>query len=331
MEFFSDENNINNKNTVVSALLNLHDSGQDRTIRWHHEGENPFDFIGVLDGHGTIPRYETSRSTCTHFVDAVENLSAEIKEAIFCAENPMEALIEYFSGPGKNSYHHSTGAVASFARIYSDRIESFNVGDANTLIYLDGNLVYMNKHHEPTCPEEKERLDSTIGSANYRVDPATKLVVTSPTDINQVYGTYTLFFHLDQYGRRVETMLAPSQSLGHNNITGYKVSRYSIPYLPSQHVKVVVATDGVMDMVYTPANWYIESNDALPDDLQMLATSNAIEIASWARKRWGQEWTTHAAGYSPGKQTFPENKLGQDDVGVVTFTQEAVVIGDDLV
>ena len=79
MEFFSDENNINNKNTVVSALLNLHDSGQDRTIRWHHEGENPFDFMQNIALQGKTNFFE--KRVAEYQKAGVNNVSEDLDSA----------------------------------------------------------------------------------------------------------------------------------------------------------------------------------------------------------------------------------------------------------
>lgn len=326
------ELNIQNEtNKVRTALLNLPDCGQDRVMQWHNDGSDgtePFDLIAVFDGHGTIPVGDLPYSK--HFVNCLDELSQDTKCRIFTSNNPMEALIKYFSTTGKFLYHVRTGAVASIARIYNDRIETFNVGDATTMVFIDDKLAFINKHHNAENPEEAIRLKATFEPHGYSIKLSEKLQVISPTNIKQVPSTYTTFYHTDAHGKRVETVLAPTQSLGHNDATGYDIAVDFIPYSRTQRVKVIVMTDGVMEMVYLPKDW--DPFQELPDDLRFLTQADAPEIANWARSRWSQEWTTHVPGYAIGKQRFEENKYGQDDIGVATFSHfpEASLISDTL-
>ena len=323
----------NEKNSrIQTGLDNLPDSGQDRVIRWQHaglDGTEPFDFIGVLDGHGQVPANEKNlaareqRAPKKHFIECFDDISPETKDKIYRAEYPMLELISYFSTVAHNQYHHSTGAVASFARIYSDRVETFNVGDATSLVFIDGKLVYINERHTAANMREQERLTrefdlNSSTSARVCIVPSSTLELMSATDIRSIKSTYTVFKHEDANGNYTETRLAPSQSLGHNNVTGYEICMSVIPYTPEQTVHVITDTDGVMDMVCMPVGW---TPDVLPTDLQFLATTDAQDIAKWARERWSQEWTVHADGYTPGKQTFPKSRYGQDDIGVATWTK----------
>ena len=323
----------NEKNSRIQTCLdNLPDSGQDRVVRWQHaglDGTEPFDFIGVLDGHGKVHAHEKNRAVREerapkkHFIECFDDISLETKDKIYRAENPMLELISYFSTVAHNLYDHGTGAVVSFARIYSDRVETFNVGDARSLVFIDGKLVYINESHTAANMREQERLTrefdlNSLTSARVCIVPASTIELMSPTDIRSIKSTYTVFKHEDANGNYTETRLAPSQSLGHNNVTGYEISTSVIPYTPEQTVHVVTTTDGVMDMVCMPDGW---TPDTLPTDLQFLATTDAQNIAKWARHRWSQEWTVHADGYTTGKQTFPKTRYGQDDIGIATWTK----------
>ena len=304
---------------VDVALLNLVDCAQDRVFHWHYNGgeDEPFDFIGVLDGHGRVDNRANAEQI--HFVDRVERLPDEIKHAIFRAPNPMQALIDYFAGDGNGLYCHTTGAVASFARIYADRVETFNVGDAASLVFVDDRLRYMNEPHTSRNEKEQNRLKN--GKKNYYTRPSYRMEVISTTDIRKAEATYTIFCETTLSGLINETMLAPTQSLGHNDVSGYDIDVHVVPLEPNQKVHVVVTSDGVMDMVYLPEEWN-QNAEELPDDIQFLASNRATEIAAWGRRRWNQEWTTHVPGYATtGRQKFPENKQGQDDIGVVTFTR----------
>ena len=292
-----------------TCLLNLADCGQDRICisknGTTYSGES-FDVITVFDGHG-LPK-----SGKCHFIDCLDAASEADRARIWASPNPMESWIEYFN---TTTYDHGTGAVCAIARIFQNRIETFTIGDATVLIFVDDALKYINQDHNADNKDEVNRLKETHGPMKFSIEPAKRLEVFGPNDIRQVDATCTVFYS----SAHTSTSLAITQSLGHNNITGYNMEKNIIYYEPHQKVQVIVCSDGVMDMVCTGS----DNKTAVEDDLAFLSRSSASEIAHWAKERWRQEWITHVAGYSgTGKQKFPENKLGQDDVSAATWTKK---------
>lgn len=92
--------------------------------------------------------------------------------------------------------------------------------------------------------------------------------------------------------------LVPTASLGHHGKTGLPdiSDMYcEISYNPSDKIKIILASDGLWDMLN------------MEFDLYYLLSKNAEELCTFAEMRWKQEWI-----YFDGKTKFP----GYDDISV---------------
>ena len=297
MEFVS---NTVHGATVDKVTLAL---GKDQDFVFTHHyvpsgecGGESFDILAVFDGHGL--KYEDGDTR--YFMDYLRNAPLAL---LLSAADPVTALVDYLRQFEKK-YDILGGAVGSIVHIYSDRVVMFNVGDSKTLVFLDGLLTYCNQGHTSQNPLEVERLSTTyLGRTSTK--PAHCPAVLNSTDITMVNSMYTLFYHA-----LATVNIAPTQSYGHHGVTGYEPDTCTIPYSPDQKVHVVVASDGLMDMV--------AMNSA--EDIAFLSSSSAQEIGAFAQARWSQTWNYVYEGkvVQTGHQ-FPRD--AHDDVGVITWTK----------
>lgn len=286
--------------TMDKVVLAL---GKDQDFVFTHHyvssdesGGESFDILAVFDGHGL--KYEDGNAR--YFMHYLRNAPLAL---LLSAADPVTALVDHLRQFEKK-YDIFGGAVGSIVHIYSDRIVVFNVGDTKTLVFLDGSLAYINQGHTSQNPLEKERLSTTYFGRTSTKSAHCPAVINS-TDITMVNSTYTLFYHA-----LATVNLAPTQSFGHHGVTGYDADTATIPYSPEQKVHVVVASDGLMDMV--------AMNSA--EDIAFLSGSSAQEIGAFAQARWGQTWNYVYEGkvVQTGHQ-FPSD--AHDDVGVITWTK----------
>jgi len=271
--------------------------GQDFVFTCRHEGDDgcidSCDILAVFDGHGPVSNDPD--------LDFMHHLRAAPLHELLVAVDPVTALVDYLHGLGKN-YDAAMGAVGSIVRIYRDRIETFNVGDTATMIFLDGALVYKNVGHCSNVPSELVRLRETVGGGRFYIETSTKPAVVDDTKITIQSSPYTIFRHSSK-----PVKLAPSQSFGHHGITGYRPETATIAYSAEQRVHIVVASDGLMDMV---------STDYAPD-LEALSVLSAVELGALAERRWKQPWDY----VYNGKLVQSGYRFCDfDDVGIVTWT-----------
>lgn len=284
---------------TVNEMTNSLGKGQDYTFVHHHaatsDQDEDYDILAVFDGHGTV--YVPERDFMTY-------LRAAPLAELLCQEDPVAALAEYFRSHGSR-YDIQTGAVASIVRIYKDRIQSFNVGDTKTLVFLDGHLAYSNVAHNAQNPAELARLNvSHLGKVSKEASQCPR--VLNAAEITMQRSDYILF-HREPGLQPVK--LAPTQSFGHHDITGYAAEVSVIPYSPEQCVQVVVASDGLMDMVAME----------FAEDVAFLATSSAQDLCAFGEQRWSQPWRyVYGGKLIQDGHSFPRNN--RDDVGVATWT-----------
>ncbi len=259
------------------------------------EGES-FDILAVFDGHGQ--KYEDTNER--YFMYHLRN--APLAQ-LLSASDPVTALVDYLR-QFEAKYDIMGGAVGSIVHIYSDRVVTFNVGDTKTLVFLDGLLAYSNQGHTSQNPLEKVRLSKTHFGITC-TKPAHCPAVLNSTDITMVNSTYTIFYH-----PLAAVNLAPTQSFGHHGVTGYEADTCTIPYSSEQKVHVIVASDGLMDMVAMGS----------AEDMSFLSGASAQDIGAFAQARWGQSWNYVFQDkiVQTGHQ-FPSD--AHDDVGVVTWTK----------
>jgi serine/threonine protein phosphatase PrpC len=75
-------------------------------------------------------------------------------------------------------------------------------------------------------------------------------------------------------------LLACTQSLGHNGITGYEPEYKTIPIIKGEKYKIIIGSDGLWDMVMV--------DDQL--DMNKLSRKNVHELMEQTTNRWLQTW-----------------------------------------
>jgi hypothetical protein len=205
------------------------------------------DYVGVLDGHG--------RSKC---IDILRGFNFD---EIAVKEDPAQEILERLHGIEL----YNSGSTFTFARITDMIVEVFNVGDSQKAVIVNGELVFMSKLHNFHNEEEIERTKPFI----QRIEMTYAPFPVSESVIHNVRSDVGIF--------KVGENLVPSQSFGHNNMTGICAGKTEIPFRKDDKVRVICGSDGFWDM-------YMEKSE-------MLATATPEELVAEAERRWRQTWT----------------------------------------
>ena len=265
--------------------------------------EESFDWFVGCDGHGA-----------DHFINILKRAKWD---EIMAASDSFKDLIRYTT-KYKFLYGNS-GATYCQAKMFHNRVETCTVGDSQIAVFIDKQLAYISTPHKWSNPLEKERL-------KLRIDEK-KVVVQKCAPIPEIFGTTKLRLREGEYihFENLE-IIAITQSLGHNDVTGYCPEKNVVFFSPGQEVSVVGGSDGLWEMVNT------EGPDA-ESDMLFLASKSANEIADMAEARWKQEWDFHwtdAAGVervAPNSFTNKNEKIkssGYDDVSVCKWSNVVI-------
>jgi serine/threonine protein phosphatase PrpC len=217
-------------------------SGQDYAVSGY---AGPYQFIGVFDGHGG-PK-------CIDFIRGL-NMNDMARAA-----NPIKAIFDKVQGAGDM---WRSGSTCTFARISGTSIDVYNMGDSETHVFINGACVYSTDVHTFTNPSEVARTKALV---KY-VDPVKAPFPTSPSEVCDVLSPVGFFI--------TGEMLVPSQSLGHNNMTGCDPSEKRIEFNPTDKVRIVCGSDGFFDM------WTKD----------LLGSGSSESLALEAARQWRQPW-----------------------------------------
>ena len=265
--------------------------------------EESFDWFVGCDGHGT-----------DNFINILKRAKWD---EIMAASDSFKDLIRYTT---KYKYlYGNSGATYCEAKIFHDRVETCTVGDSQIAVFVDKQLAYISTPHNWSNPHEKERL-------KLRIDQK-KVVVQKCSPVPEIFGATKIrlregeYIHFENLER-----IAITQSLGHNDVTGYCPEKNVVFFYPGQEVSVVGGSDGLWEMVNTDG----------PDtelDMLFLATKSAIEIANMAESRWKQDWDFHwtdetgiervAINSFTNKDTKNQSS-GYDDVSVCKWSNVVI-------
>jgi len=282
---------IKSMESIHSISLKQLDKGEDLIIKY--KGLCPYlgkEYIAILlfDGHGDISKI---------FLNTLENL-------------PLESIIKYSHEPTKEiqrQLEHSylpirAGATCSIVKIFDDHIDVETTGDSKAIVAINNNIVYVSPEHNYHNPEEKKRLE--YESKIFRNKKSNGILVLSPTTITQDPDPISTTIY-DKKGNNI--CLSLTQSIGHHGITGICPDRRKIYFSSKDKVDVVVASDGVWDMM----------NHEFEEDLAMFLSSNTTseDIMKEAEKRWKQAWKYDYEGRIYNDQKIPT----YDDISVGIF------------
>jgi serine/threonine protein phosphatase PrpC len=238
--------------------------------------EEPYTYGLILDGHGS-----NNRQGKNDFMEIMERCHLP---AYISSENPVQGLWEYIK-VHQHLYNINSGSTLVLAKVYSNRICIWNIGDSQGVVLINDQIVHITKSHDRDLESEFERVDQ-LGATS---SPGNYPKVKSPTEIIMEKNSMNKFAGF---------CLVPTASLGHHGKTGLPAisDMYcEIPYSSSDTIKIILASDGLWDMFN------------MEFDLHHLQSKSAQELCDFAEARWKQEWT-----YNDEKTSFP----GYDDISV---------------
>uniref|UniRef100_A0A6C0EUC8 PPM-type phosphatase domain-containing protein n=1 Tax=viral metagenome TaxID=1070528 RepID=A0A6C0EUC8_9ZZZZ len=213
-------------------------------------------FVGVLDGHGTNDCINELRKI--NYVEIASN------------ESPSQAIFDKVENLKLNLY--GSGSTFTFAKIIIDdeiHIQISNVGDSETYVFVNGELVFETAIHCLSNRLEQERV------ASYLKFPGPISPAWAPTPISESRMTNV---RSDVCNFKTGEKLVPTQSLGHNNMTGYAPEIKMITCKKTDKVRVLCGSDGFWDMI-------IKEKDM--NDLLCMSTH---DLLTKAEERWTQTW-----------------------------------------
>jgi len=224
------------------------------------------DYIFLFDGHGT------------------NNVIRQIREMdmdeIATSSDPVQAVHQRLVG---NTY--GSGSTMAFARITDTHVETFNCGDSSIRVLLNGTTVHQSTPHTFLDTKEVQRTQHTVA----RIQPCRTPFPVSSTRVEDILSPVGHF--------SCGESLVPSQSLGHNNMTGLSPERFTLHIQHTDILRMVVSSDGFSDM--------------LVDE----STGTAKELAEEAHRRWFQKWDYMYKG------TLVQTDFGGDvdDIGIAIY------------
>ena len=270
---------------VITSAINQLGSGQDFVT--YGQIENKFDYLVVADGHGRGKITELLSSPSFDWEDIVMNDSGE---TILSAINKEIEL--------KVNDTYRDGSTITIAKIYPTQIKVYSMGDSQAQIKI--NEVYYKTNNDNIASVANEIKEGTIEVAN----PHWSQHILNDTDITVTEGRYFILTNGEK--------LAMIRALGHELSTLQKMNELTLPIELDDEVSILVATDGLWDVVYEP------------ELLSKFPEYDAADFTKLASDRWDQEWNyivpsifTDASG-----NAFPIEKMkvdSADDVGVVVY------------
>jgi serine/threonine protein phosphatase PrpC len=201
----------------------------------NEEGEK-FNWGVVLDGHGTHL-----------FINLMREQNWQL---IMTSNNPWKTLNKILEQI-QYTYGFCSGSTLLMLRSFSEstnrRIETITVGDSELVVFKNGKQIYKNTPHNMNNPSEVERLQMLPSNIFMKFKPSRHYIpqIACNTFLQAKRGGY---FHF------ANTEIAMSQAIGQNNITGYAPEFNVIPFTEEDHMRVVMGSDGLFEMLLLKEN-----------------------------------------------------------------------------
>jgi len=240
-------------------------SGQDYSV-CGTVGESQY--MAVFDGHGT--------DMCIHYIRTLN------MDDIMRTENPALTLWKKVESAGD---FYGSGATVSMSRMTGNRIEIWSMGDSETRVFLNGDLAYSTDLHTFSNPDEIKRTEPLVDF----ILPTKAPFPVSYTRVENIESSIGHF--------KTGESLVPSQSLGHNGMTGFDPCFKQIVFDPKDKVRIVCGSDGLFDMLVD------------------VSKGGALELAQEAERRWRMTWD-----FFDGKKTYKTTYGGNiDDISCAVW------------
>lgn len=257
------------------------------------------DYVALYDGHGEN--------------DCINSIRGFNQDEIMADTNPVNSVREKISNY-RTSRHcdmANSGSTFVYAKIVTENsdgsglgyISIGNVGDSELAVYINGERVFMTTPQIAKTPGEMERLKKENRVRHFTTNDETKPKVHADGKL-----TMEKAYSINFLGMKP---LVPSQSLGHNELTGYEPETKIMTFdLATDRVRVVAGSDGLWDLL----------NLDVPEDNEAVLTMDADFLCEFAEGKWKQEWKycTNSSNMESFRVTsFPKN--GYDDIGLAIY------------
>jgi len=200
-------------------------------------------------------------------------------------------------------YPANVGATFLMFKAFKNRIEIFSVGDSSARVFVNKNLVYVNELHKIGSEKEVTRLaDQNI---KYTYHPGISPRILDETHlIMESSNTVTFYKGITNIG------LSLTQSIGHHGITGFDPERKTIEFEDEDEVQIVIASDGVFDVVCDEIDGPFLAN-----------AERAEELVDFAEARWKQQWWNSIT--QEARNTYMKNIRNKNKMESLTEFQGA--------
>ena len=253
-------------------------NAQDHTVNGSYTvNDTEYDYVVAMDGHGT----GVNSNAC---ISLIRGMDFDI---VMKQSNPVDFIDNYL----KTHNLANSGSTITFARINKTKreIEVVNVGDSMTVVFKNGEIVYKTPEHNFQNPEEIERTKPLVQYIKQSKAP----LPINDIDVHLIESNVGVW--------NTGEILVPTQSLGHNNMTGLEPSQLKLYYEPEDRVRIICATDGFWDM-----------NMINYTHLHVDAPQRLINLAE---RKWKQQWMYHDGQNLPVQTSFEE----ADDIGIAVW------------
>jgi serine/threonine protein phosphatase PrpC len=256
----------------METAIIQHGSQQDYAVSGY---VGDMQYIAVMDGHGT--------NECINFMRELDF------DEVASAPNPAEALWDKVENGGT---FIRSGSTLTFARVYENIIDVWNVGDSTTVVFINDELVYTTTKHNFSNPDEIKRVrDQKLVSF---IRPGKSPFPVSETTIENIESPVGVFPNHEH--------LVPSQSYGHGGLTGFAPSRKQLVFHPTDKVRIVCGSDGLFDMLV---------------DVKTGSAQNLVQEAS---RRWRKtDWV-----FLDGKTQIRTKYCDEDDISCAIWENKIV-------
>ena len=274
-----------NASSTFSCETNQLGSGQDFVTHGKIEGE--FDYLVVADGHGRGKITELLSGPTFDWDEVVKNESAK---TILSAIN--RAIQLHISDT------YNDGSTITIVKIFPTEIKIYWMGDSQAHIKI-------NDQHYKT-------QNDNILSVQDQIDDGTIIISKPQWSQHILNDTDVTVTEAHYFKLKNGEHLAMIRALGHECSTVQKMNELTLAIKPADEVTILVATDGLWDVVYEP---YLLSKfpDFKADGFVRLATL-----------RWRQSWNYIVPSIFKdlNGDTYPTTSIrlsDADDVGVVVY------------
>jgi serine/threonine protein phosphatase PrpC len=250
-------------NVLITQHIEQMCSAQDETFigKYRDETGEEFDWCMVADGHGS--------DFC---INILRNFDKNKLNNIISKKNPIETLFEYINNEFKKyNYNYTSGSTICLVKYHKDYVEVISCGDSQAAIFKNGELVLLTEEHDWKNESERERL-LKLHNNNIITRPTIDIKVSNNTDLIGVLSDYIRYPD--------NTLIACSQSLGHNGITGCSPYVSISKFDKTDSLRVIVGSDGLWDMIM---------KDNI-DEMNELYKMEGTDILQFAINRWLQKW-----------------------------------------